>query len=434
MRSLSGIFLFFPLLFQLLFAQQPSPSSGPWAKLTSMEFKPVLQLQLWGTYTHGQQRFDSEPQTYELVDNRMDVSLRRGRVGFKLTPYDRLTIAVVGAFDNVGHDGLSGTVSGYNPPNPNFGLWDAFVQWKAVRSSDAVHLTAGYFRPQINRESLTSAWTVNSFEKAWSQNYFRQHLVGTGPGRATGVNLGGFLPGEGLLSLTYDVGLFFPLTTSADPALRGISRGAQTAPLGVAKLTVHLGDPEHTAYKLGKKVNYFNQRKGISFSLAGAHQGETELFAQSQTLGVDLLANYGPLNLDGDWSWMYREGTAQAPTDGHYISQTGHLRLGYNLLVRERFFLELMGMVMHFHGGLTAQEQADAAAVRAFSGTETTYDVGINWYLNRHKLMLLLHYTWHTGNAGEAGDGARVNHYFNQRSLGAIQRGDWLGLGLNLML
>lgn len=66
----------------------------------------------------------------------------------------------------------------------NVGLWDSFLQWKV--SSDLFHVTAEYFRPQISRENITAAFNVNSFEKAPSQNYVRQSVIG----RGTGINLG----------------------------------------------------------------------------------------------------------------------------------------------------------------------------------------------------------------------------------------------------
>ena len=88
-------------------------------------------------------------------------------------------------------------------------------------------------------------------------------------------------------------------------------------------------------------------------------------------------------------------------------------------------------MVMQFNGGETAEEQADASAVGFFSGSEQTYDAGVNFYLDRRNLKLMLHYTWRDGDPGAAGDGARVNQFFSQSGIGAIRRGNWLGLGLH---
>ena len=88
-------------------------------------------------------------------------------------------------------------------------------------------------------------------------------------------------------------------------------------------------------------------------------------------------------------------------------------------------------MVMNFNGAKNAAEQADAAALRMSAGSEKTFDAGINWYLDRKNLKLMLHYTWRSGDPGDAGDGSQVNMYFSQSGIGAIHRGDWLGVGLN---
>ena len=88
-------------------------------------------------------------------------------------------------------------------------------------------------------------------------------------------------------------------------------------------------------------------------------------------------------------------------------------------------------MFMHFEGGTAALEQDDALSVGAFSGRDYTFDAGLNWYLNKKRLKLMLHYTWRSGDAGDAGEGSTVNLYYFQSGIGAVQRGNWLGLGLN---
>ena len=83
---------------------------------------------------------------------------------------------------------------------------------------------------------------------------------------------------------------------------------------------------------------------------------------------------------------------------------------------------------------MSALEQSRAAQVKAFSGQESNFDVGINWYLNRHKLKLALHYSWNVGDPGDAPAGNTINQYFAQGALGAIRRGNWWGLGMNWVL
>ena len=65
------------------------------------------------------------------------------------------------------------------------------------------------------------------------------------------------------------------------------------------------------------------------------------------------------------------------------------------------------------------------------AGEETTFDAGVNWFLDGKNLKLALHYTWRSGDPGDAGDGSQVNAFFSQSGVGAIRRGNWLGLGLS---
>jgi hypothetical protein len=88
-------------------------------------------------------------------------------------------------------------------------------------------------------------------------------------------------------------------------------------------------------------------------------------------------------------------------------------------------------MVRKFNGEMNAAGQANATTLKMSAGEETTYDAGVNWYLDGKNLKLALHYTWRSGNAGSAGDGSQVNAYFSQNGVGAIRRGNWLGLGLS---
>jgi hypothetical protein len=117
--------------------------------------------------------------------------------------------------------------------------------------------------------------------------------------------------------------------------------------------------------------------------------------------------------------------------DDHF-SQTGHIRAGYNLALKQRYFLEPVFMVMQFSGASDLAGQAKAKALGAYSGSETTFDAGINWYLNKSRLKLMLHYTWHQADAGEAeGMAFTGNAWFSESGVGAIRRGNWLGLGVN---
>ncbi len=391
--------------------------------------EPFIMLQLWSNYSIGQEVYNPGAAQYEPAEDRINVLLRRARLGFRAEPYDGLQFTFVTAYDLIGRDVNSALVAGdNNGSQPEFFIWDAFLQWKIGKQSEALNLVGGYFRPQFSRENITSGWSVNSMEKALSQNYIRAHLLGTGPGRAVGINIGGLLANR---SINYNFGIFNPVFQ----ANGGNSTGKNFSPLLVGRLAYNLGNPEMDSYKIAYDINYYGQRRGLTLGASGAWQGKTDLFEQNYAASLDALLNLGAFNLDGEWNWLWREGERTLSNQERraftYLSETGHIRMGYNLVLLDKFFWEPVFMLMQFNGAKNALQQADAEAIKASSGSETTYDAGINWYLNKKNLKIMFHYTWRDGDPGDAGEGATVNPYFYQNGVGAIQRGNWFGLGLN---
>lgn len=386
--------------------------------------------QFFGSYSMGQEVWNAPAGTYDPVDDRLNFTWRRSRLVFRGEPYKRLQFALVLFYDHIGRDLLASGVGGTNRDQPDAGIWDLFLQYRLRKQDDLLVLTAGYFRPQMQRESITSGWATTSFEKSMSQNYVRRHLVGTGPGRAAGLNLGG-LAGSGSIRINYNIGLFNPLTTGFD----GGSVGISYAPLVAGRTVVSIGDPEMERYRIGYSINAFGQRKGLSLDLNASWQGATDLFDASSAWGPGFLFNWGPFNIDGEWIVMERWGSRSADIGNatesfKATSASGHLRLSYNINAG-RYVLEPVFMWMQFSGGMSEEEQDHARAVGAFSGEETTWDAGVNLYLNKERLRLSLHYTWHFGDPGAAGNGATVNQYFSQSGVGAIRRGNHIGIGLS---
>ncbi len=383
--------------------------------------KAGAMIQFWSTYTMGQEVFDAQTKTYESVDDRLNLYLRRARFVLRGEPYAGLKYYMAMYFDQAGHDLLSATQGGTNPAEPAVGIWDAFIQWRMPLESDALHLTAGWFRPQFQRESITSAWAVASMEKSMSQNYVRTQLTGRGPGRAAGINLGGMAKGENW-SVLYNTGLFNPLLTG----FGGSSVGIHFSPLWTTRVSLGIGDHEIDQYGISYAMNFYGRRKGISLDLNFARQGQTDAFLNSMTYGGGFLANNGGWTIDGEWMYLRRNGLNDAEAKG----ATGHIRAGYNIPVG-RFELQPVVMAMSYQGALDESGQADAKALKMSSGTEQTLDVGVNLHLSPRNLMLQLHYTMHQGDAGFAGAGSTVNAFFSQPQVGAIRRGNWIGLGLN---
>lgn len=416
-----------------------------WNKIKEdFKIKPFMMLQLWGVYTQDQRiqatqdgelvTDDNGNPVFEDVDDRLNVTWRRARLGFRANPYERLKFALVLNYDHVGRDGLGGSIGGYNN-DPFLGIWDAFFQYQFLENSQGLNLVAGFFRPQLGRESITSGWSVNSFEKSMSQTYIRDHLVGRGRGRSMGLNIGGTFPGDGL-GFNYNVGLFNPQETGSDRFRNRTTVGTLFAPLLVGRGVLYIGDPEQDKYKIGYKTNYFGERNGLSLGLGGSYQGETDIFETSTSFAADMLLNYGPITIDGEYIIMNRSDARNFVVDNvgeiDYTSTTGHGRAGYSFVVGDQF-LEAVGMIMFFEGAEVGAvdnqgnpEQVQASRVEAFSGDEFTYDAGINWYLNKRKLKLMAHYTWRDS------DNRGRNAYWRQsRFDGNIQRGDWWGVGLH---
>jgi len=423
------------LFFVLPLSAQDDPKSfSNWLKeKDDFRIEPYFMIQLWSTYTTNYSVYNEDSGQYDPVADRGNIMIRRGRFGVRGEPVDGLKFNLQAAYDLIGRDLFAGLTGGTNNASiPNFGIWDAFLQWRIRQNSEAFYLAGGYFRPQLGRESITSGWSVNSMEKSMSQFYLRRHLTGTGPGRAVGLNFGGLAKVREQLQLDYNLGVFTPQYIS----FSGNSLGGVFSPLYVGRVVVNIGEPEMTNYKIAYDINYYSDRRGLSVGLGGSWQNETDLFLSSSASSVDWLFNWDNFNFDGEWSVMWRDGRRAAGENGEirtftYRSQTGHLRAGYNLIINRRYFLEPTFMFMYFNGASDAVEQADALSVGAFSGRDHTFDAGINWYLNKKRLKVMLHYTWRRGDPGDAGDGATVNLYYFQSGVGAVQRGNWLGLGLN---
>lgn len=411
------------------FAQKQDKSSDKevsWLK-KNPDFKiaPFMMVQLWGVYSSDMLADVNADGSLEEVDARFNPHLRRARIGFRTNPYEDLKFTVVAYYDLMGRDALGSSIGGANNPHgTEFGIWDAFFQYKISKESDALHLTGGFFRPQLGRESITSGFATTSGEKAMQQNYIRRHLVGTGPGRAVGVNVGGILDVRDTnLRLNYNLGMFTPQKTSELPNTVGQSWSA----LWVARAVLMIGDPEMSSYKIGYQTNYYNERNGVSIGFGGSFQDETDLFTRSYSYGFDLLANYGRWNFDTDWLWMFREDNriygANIATD----SYAGHVRGSYNIVLNNGKILEPVLMWMRFSGPLSAQKQGYARTLGSFSGSNDTYNIGFNYYLNTHRYKIIAHYVIQEGGSGR-------NQYFSQSALGVpIERSNYFLVGINLI-
>jgi len=378
------------------------------------ELEIFFMNQLWGVYTMDR------VENGQKYDNRMDFFLRRSRVGFQGKITEDLSWRVWFAYDNVGldpHTALAksnnvGLVNN-NSSNKEFYVWDAMFTY-ALHKNWA-NITVGYFRPQVGRESITAGFEVLSFEKALTNFYLRQHLVGTGPGRETGVNIGGLYNDEKTkLGLNYNFGVFnvdkFSGGTGGDNLLY------------TARVAVSYGDPEMKKYGMGYKVNYFGKRNGITFAVNYAYQGRganfsnlainpsnPAFFKNNQLLGFDILANYKDFTFNAEYDELKRSFDVSSLD---YKDKVWHVRGGYNFTLPNKTILE--PTITY------AEWQGDKASLNGNGNFKTT-DVGLNWYIKQNNMKLNLHYVKQSGSAKSA---------YNP---GNGKAGDYIGVGLQLI-
>jgi len=358
-------------------------------------------VQLTGVATTGAKADINGDNALESVSNRLDFSIRRGRVSLSGRLLESIDFRVIFFFDNLGKDRFSGTRG--NPSDEKVGIWDAFWTWHA--SPTWASVTVGYFRPQIGRENMTSGFQTNSsMDKLPTQVYLRAHTVGRSSGREMGVNVGG-LRNRKKWGVNYNLGLF---DTGHEKVTGQANGGDLWSPLVVARGALSLGDPEMTAYGIDYVTNYFNRRKGVTGAVSYAHQGANNAFMRNETVGLDLLANYKNWNLDGELDLMRRRTLARA----EYQDKVWHLRSGYNIRARSAW-VEPVAAYMKFTGAAQSPFQ---------NGRDELLDLGVNWYVRETRVKLNVHRTWQRGRA--------VSSYTDGRT---FERGNLIGVGVQFV-
>lgn len=426
-RSKVILITFFLFFVNAYFLQAQEATQNKWQSLLEdYKIKTNIGFQLWSTYTLGQELFDDSANSYIPVDNRFNSEIRRSRLTISGQPYANLKFKLTASLDLIGRDALSATQGGANNGNSGqFGLWNMYLQWKPDINNDFWNLTVGFQPPQIGRESITAALRSTSFEKSWSQNYLRRNIVGTGPGRALGINLGGQKIISEKLAFSYDIGIFSPQRFSNIAN----SQGVNANPLLAGRLAFYIGQPESNSYTTGHKVNYFGSRQGLTIALAASKQGQSGIFDNNEAVGVDWLLNLGMLNLDGEWTFFQRSKSINSNEDISTKSNGGYIRLGYNIKLENERYIEPVIMFVQYNGPLNLAEQQNAIALNAFAGTDRILDFGINYHLNKN-LKLSFTYTKNNGDLGESPEGVTFNNFYANNNSEAIKRGDLIGLGI----
>lgn len=387
------------------------------------KLEPYAQLQGWAVYSLERNSQNDADAGLDKAAPRANFFFRRANLGFRARPYENLSYSLSFFFDNAGHDSQAASRTGTLPvttsgnstdvtkASATIGLRDSFFTWK-VSESDLAHVTFGYFRPSISRESLTSGLNVNSFEKAPVQNYVRQSVIGRGFGRGTGINVGG-LSDSGF---NYNIGVFNKVTTGEQVGSNtlGETQGSvENSLVYVARGAWSFGDREMEKYGVvGYNINYFGKRKGLTLALNGSTQDSTPTYKANRVIGADVLFNWGPWNVDGEFFYIFKKNTGES---SYARARTGHLRLGHNFFLNNGTVLEPAVMAFGFFG----EEGAD------YTGRDNVYDVGLNWYLDQNKYKCYLHYV------AQDGDGSNLVH---KDGVNGYHYGDYVGLGFTLQI
>lgn len=315
-------------------------------------------IQLWNVFTHG-----AKNEMGVDVDDRWDLYIRRGRLGFMGDIRDRVDYKFVFAYDNVGKNEYSAATGTPKEKDDNeFTVWDAYATARA--DPEFFNFTLGYFRPQVGRENITSAFRVNSFAKALNNSFVRLHLVGTGQGRETGINIGG-LYHEDDRGFHYNIGIF----DSDHEPIDGETGGKDWSPMFAGRFAYTFGDPELNDFGLDYRVNYMGERNGTTIAVNYTHQGETDAFDRNHVMGFDLLSNYGDFNLSAEYDWLKRDTGLTTYTDEVYF-----IRVGYNLYLENGQIIEPTAMYTKFNGN---RRSADHPSLN-----QETHQIGLNWYLD----------------------------------------------------
>lgn len=387
-------------------------------KNPDLRIEPYVQMQGWAVHSFNRAaQIESDP-GLDGVDQRTNFFFRRARLGFRGRPYKDLTYVVSLYYDNAGHDSLAATRASTLPSTSNgrstdvtkgvatVGLWDTYLSWK-ISENDMIHFTGGYFRPQISRENMIAAFNVNSFEKAPSQNYIRQSVIGRGFGRASGINVGGLTHNDGF-GFNYNIGIFNKVTTGGGNL--GETQGDENSLVYVGRAAFTFGDPEMEKYGISYASNFFGKRKGLTVALNGATQDRTPTYKGNKVVGADVLFNWGPLNIDGEMFYIYKKAQGMS---GYSRARTGHFRMGWNFFLENGTVLEPSFMTSVFYG----EGKSD------YTGRDNVYDFGLNWYLDQNKYKFYVHYVM------QDGDGANLVH---RDGTNEFHYGDYAGIGLTL--
>ena len=340
-------------------------------------FQPVLAIELWGLYaTSGN---DTESSQFQ----RTDMMFRRFRLGAKGNPYTWVKFAFQLSLDRLGEDvyiPVKGSYKGIN-------LWNAYVTLKALPNSELLNVHVGYYWAGISREFITSPYSSGSFDKTRANWFLRHFITGKGNGIEGGIGAGGLKKWHNF-GIAYRLGVFEPQAFISEQYADKLYTG---------RFMLSIGQAEQTSYKFMLPGNQWRKRKGITIGVGAFTQkngmvSDSLFFNKSCAYGADVLFNYKGLRIDGEYFMFTRVADG---LDSFYGSQA-HIRLGYSLVIANKYFEPVISYDRYVGEG--------NGQLYGFIGFDETWDIGINWYLNKDKLKLALHYIEQNSNFSGSGD------------------------------
>ena len=346
------------------------PAKGRILRLKNPAIVPFAVVETWTVYTAK----------IENQTSRGDLFLRRLRFGVRGNPFPFIKYNLQFDMDRYGQNKFTAARGNYKGLN----LFNAYITVKALQNQNWLYLHGGYFLSAISREFHTSPWACGSFDKSNANWYLRYFLTSKGRGIEPGIGIGG-LKKLGNVGASYRIALHNPVKHSGSRCF---------SPLYSGRVMFSFGEPEQAYYKYMLTGNNFCCRDGMTIGFGSSCQGKTDngmplkdsvYFDRSIAYGMDILAEFKGIRLEGECYRMTRKAPGERFTGWEY-----HGRMGFTMPVAG-FHIEPIIMYSRFTGN-------GAANIYPFNGNDSTADFGINWYVKKDQLMLGIHYLKEEGN------------------------------------
>lgn len=333
-------------------------------------FKPMAIAEIWSTYSYG------ESKNNETYAPQLDLHFRRLKFGGKGKANDRLTYNFLLHADRLGENTYASTKNSYQ----GLGLWHAMMSARLSPHSDALNLVAGYYNIAVSRSSYTSCKALGTLDKAQTDWYLRKFLTGKGNGIESGMGIGGYSNLE-RLHLDYRASIFIPQATQHPHGSPLLYTGR-----------ISLNSEKTPAFNYLIKHQNWVKQKNISCALGAAYQqngyiNDSIRFTHSAALGSDMHLHYQGLILEGSLYQLFRE----AENIPDFSATLWHIKALYNFTVKTQ----------HLEACCSYQNYRTEGSKSLFKhiGDDTSMDLGLNWYINKDKVKMTLHYIMQSGTA-----------------------------------